>query len=440
MAAADANDEAALRRSHHQQQDPILRRRKQSCLHLGSSAIARVGVPQAEEVRQALEASRALGAMRRSRSDLSLSERRLYQFWANMPYDSQRHADDQAINRLLMEWTPEWDGIPRGEDDVDIGPKQEISMASEEEPRDVEAEDDMSELPVFDDDFEFFSEHSSTGVHAFKAHAHAEFPGAELQRDDPAQPAEQQPGAPLSQVGNTQPGDITTLALGNDSTSEIERLENESSMLRFKRNVKRTHQVPLPQRFEEKEQHRSGNRVIAGAVESAIDPNPQVSDQNCSGTKAPSVPEKPATQPRETTDEVQDETDTKTLPQNQQQTKVRDANQVGNNRPENAPMSAMPGIEATGADLQWAQRALLDDSTALLETTTTSTTDPARGDTVSGSQTRREFRAATRREEEAAKRKGTERGRLRKTAPDMKVQEQRQRQSSRVRLPGGFRR
>ena len=404
VTAAGGNDESAPRISHYPQHDPILRR-KPSDLHLRSSAIARLGIPE-PEARLALENSRALGVLQRSASDLNLAERRSYypvQF--DMPYDHQRNFDDQVIKDLLVEWTPQWAGVPRGNDPADIGPKEEVMGG--EEFFDVEAEDDTSESSLVDGGFYDSFEHSSFEDHVLKTHLDGNIPGLELRRDGPT-PTEQDSRAKLPHEEYVK--NVANLALGNDSTAEIERLEEQLSMLRSRRNAKRTGERPTP-----------------GAAQTPTQTNP-ASAENDTDTSSPFVPKKLAVQRRVTMDEVQDEADTNNLSEKNPLTKVRDGEEGGN---KHARASTFPRpTEASQAELEWAQRAP-EDSTEFSEPT-----DPARADLVFGPQSRRDVRAAQR-EASTSKRKGSERGRLRKAAPDVKVHEGRERRASRVRSPGG---
>lgn len=404
--AAGGNDESAPRISHYQQHDPILRR-KPSDLHLRSSAIARLGIPEAE-ARLVLENSRAHGVLQRSASDVNLAESRSYypvQF-DNMPYDHQRNFDDQVIKDLLVEWTPQWAGVPRGNDPADIGPKEGIMGG--EGLFDVETEDDTSESSVVDGGFYDSFEHSSFENHILKTHLDGNILGLELRRDGPT-PTEQDSRAKLPHEEFAK--DVANLALGNDSTAEIERLEEQLSMLRSRRNAKRT-DTGLPSRgLDEKTQHRTGKMIVPGAAQTPTQANAATAEHD-TNTSSPSVPKKPAAQRRVTMDEAQDEADTNNSSEENPLTKVRDGEEGGT---KHARASTFPRpTDSSQAEPEWAQR-VLEDSTEFSEPT-----DPARADLVlSGSQSRRDVRAAQR-EASTSKRKGSERGKLRKAAPDVK--------------------
>lgn len=417
VTAAGASDENAPRRSLYQQRslahDAILRR-KPSDLHLRSSAIARLGIPQAE-ARLALEASRVLGTLQRSASDLNLAERRSHypaQF-DNIPYDPQRNADDQIINQLLVEWTPQGPSVPRGNGSADVGVK--------EEPVDDEAHDDLSETSATDDDLDDSSEHSSIGNHILETHQYGNLVASELQAPTAAK-QDSRTRFPYDHVK-----DVANLASRTDSTAEIERLEEQLSMLKFKRNAKRAGTELLSKQLNERAEHQTAKRPTSGAAQTPTQVNPATVEHDNSTSRS-SVPKKPAVQRRVTMDEVQDEADTKISPEKSPMAECRDGDE-GGNKPVRASTFPRPK-ETPEAELEWAQR-VLEDSTAFSEPT-----DPARAEIVFGSRTRRDVRAAQR---DASKRRGSDRGRLMKGAADLKGHELRERRTSRVRSPKGVR-
>lgn len=416
VARAGENDESAPRSSFDQHPslwpDPILRR-KPSDLHLRSNAIARLGIPQTE-ARVALEASGAPGPLQRSVSDLNLDERRSYNLaqFNNVPYALQQSPEDQTIRQLLGEWTPQWGRVPRGNDTADTGMEKEIMGG--EEPFDIDAQDGLDEWSIGNDDFYTSSEHSTITL---EKHHRGNIPAAELQ----APAAAKQDSRTRFPYGGHVVMDMANLASRNDSLAEIERLEEQLSMLKTIRNAKRTARELLTKQINEKTEHKTGERPTPGVAQTPTQANPATVERDNS-TSCPSVPNTPKVQPRMTMNEVQDGANTKTSPEKNPQTEVRDSDQRGN-KP--ASVSTFTGpVESSEAEVEWAQRALEDSTTASSEST-----DPAGAEVVFGSRTRRDVRAAQR---QASKRRGSERGRLIKGAADPQMRERR---ASRVRSP-----
>lgn len=412
VTAAEANDDNAPKRSlYHQHSlahDQILRR-KPSDLHLRSSAIARLGIVQTE-ARLALQASRVLGALQRSVSDLNLAERRSYfpaQF-DSMQYNPQRNADDQIIKQSSIE----------GNDSADVRVR--------EEPIDVEAHEDLSQTSVADDDFDSSSDHSSIGDHNLEAHQHSNISASELQTPTAA---EQDSRTKFPYIGHVK--DVANQDWRTDSLAEIERLEEQLSMLKSIRNSKRTGKELLSKQLKERTEHKTGKRPAARPAAGPAQTPKKVNSatvEHDNNTSSPPVPKKLAVQRRVPMNEVQDEADTKISSDKNPTAEGRDGNE-GGNRPVRVLTFPRP-METPAAELEWAQR-VLEDSTAFSEPT-----DPAGPDIVFGSRSRRDVRAAQR---EASKRRGSERGRLMKGAADLKTHELRERRTSRVRSPKGVR-
>lgn len=408
VTASEANDDNAPERSLYQQHslahDQILRR-KPSDLHLRSSAIARLGIAQTE-AGLALQASRVLGALQRSVSDLNLAERRSYfpaQF-DSMQYNPQRNADDQIIKQSPIE----------GNDSADVRVR--------EEPIDVEAHEDLSQTSVADEDFDSASDHSSIGDHNLEAHQHSNISASELQTPTAA---EQVSRTKFPYIGHVK--DVANQDWRTDSLAEIERLEEQLSMLKSIRNAKRTGKELLSKQLKERTEHKTGEGPAAGPAQTPKKVNSATVEHD-NNRSSPPVPKKLAVQRRVPMKEVQDEADTKISSEKNPTAEGRDGNE-GGNRPVRVSTFPRP-METPAAELEWAQR-VLEDSTALSEPT-----DPARADIVFGSRTRRDVRAAQR---DASKRRGSERGRLMKGAADLKGHEQRERRTSRVRSPKGVR-
>lgn len=408
VTAAEANDDNAPERSLYQQHslahDQILRR-KPSDLHLRSSAIARLGIAQTE-ARLALQASRVLGTLQRSASDLNLAERRSYfpaQF-DSMQYHPQRNADDQIINQSSVERN----------DSADVRVR--------EEPTDVEAHEDLSQTSVADDDFDSSSDHSSIGDHILETHQHSNISASELQTPTAA---EQDSRTRFPYIGHVK--DVATQDSRTDSVAEIERLEEQLSMLKSIRNAKRTGKELLSKQLRERTEHKTGEGPTPRPAQTLKQLNSAAVEHD-NNTSSPPAPKKPAVHRQVPMNEVQDEADTKILPEKTPMADGRNRNE-GGNKPVRAPTFPKP-VETPEAELEWAQRAL-EDSTAFSEPT-----DPAGADIVFGSRSRRDVRAAQR---EASKRRGSERGRLMKGAADLKGHELRERRTSRVRSPKGVR-
>lgn len=412
LTAADAADGNVTRRLPYQQRSlahhPTLRR-KPSELHLRSSAIARLGIPEAE-VRLALEASRARGALRRSVSDLNLDERRSTypSEFDHMPYDHQGSRDDQIINQLLLEWTAQGASGPRRDERAETGTGQ--GTISGDEPVDS---DDQSTSSVIKDDYGF-SEESTSGDNISKT-PNVQTPGGDLQA---AASAETDPIAELHDEKHIQ--NEARLVWGNNSTVEIEKLEKQLATLKFMRNAKRTGMGLLSKVLNEKAEHRTGDRLAAGAVQTTKQAEPTTAEQD-GHTGPPSEPKMPTVQRRVTMDEVEDEADTKKPTGSQPPVAARDGDE-GGTKPTHAPTFLTP-VQTSEGELEWAQR-VLQDSVALC--------DPARAETVLGSQSRRDVRAAHR---EASRRDGPDRSRRRNGAADQRVHEWKERQRSRVRSP-----
>lgn len=406
--AAEANDDNAPERTPYQQHslahDQILRR-KPSDLHLRSSATARLGIAQTE-ARLALQASRVPGTLQRSASDLNLAERRSYfpaQF-DSMQYYPQRNADGQIINQSSVE----------GNDSADVRVR--------EEPIDVEAHEDLSQTSVADDDFDSSSDHSSIRDHILETHQHFNISASELQTPTAAEPDSR---TRFPYIGHVK--DVANQDSRTDSMAEIERLEEQLSMLKSIRNAKRTGKELLSKQLKERTEHKTGKRPTPGPSQTLKQLNSAAVEYN-NNTSTPPAPKKPAVQRKVTMNEVQDEADTKISSEMNPTAEGRDGNE-GGNKPVRASTFPKP-VETPEAELEWAQR-VLEDSTAFSEPT-----DPAGADIVFGSQSRRDVRAAQR---EASKRRGSERGRLMKGAADLKAHELRERRTSRVRSPKGVR-
>ncbi|KAK2608345.1 hypothetical protein N8I77_006963 [Diaporthe amygdali] len=424
VASADAAEGDAPRILPYQQRSlanhPTLRR-KPSELHLRSNAIARLGIPEAE-ARLALEASRVRGGLHRSVSDLDLAERRPFyppQF-DKMPYDPKRNADDQIINQLLLDWTPQWTGLPRatGPRDMETGQK----TMSDDETEDYEGREDLSPFSVIEDDYYGSSEHSTIRGHILKTHKDREAPGVERQAEATAE-AESRVDH-QEQVENEP-----RLAWGNDSTAEIERLEEQLATLKFKRNAKRADIGLLSKVLNHNTERRAGERPTAEAAQTTKPVHLTTSGQDddtddCSGLKMPAV------QRRVTMDEVEDEDDTKMATHNHPPSGAQDGDDELT-KPARASMFPT-AVQTSKAELEWAQR-VLQDSAALSEPT-----DPERAEIEFRSQSRRDVRAARRessKRRESSRRPGSDRGRLQKRTADQKVQEWRERQKSHVRSP-----
>lgn len=414
VTASGARDENLPRRSLLQQHllahDQILRR-KPSDLHLRSSAIARLGISQAE-ARLALEAHRVLGSLQRSASDLNLAERRSYhpaQF-NSMQYDPQRNADDQ----LSVEWTSQGASIRPGNGPADDSVKEDSI--------DVEAREDPSQTSVADDDFDGSFDHSSIGDHILETHQQLNSSASELQTPTAA---EQDSRHRFPYIGHVK--DVANQDSRTDSMAEIERLEEQLIILKSIRNAKRTGKELLSKQLKERTEHKIVERPAPGPAQTPkeVEPATVEHDNNIS---SPPVPKKLAGKRRVPMNEVQDEADTKISPDRAPMADGRDGNE-GSNKPVRASTFPKP-VETPEAELEWAQRAL-EHSTAFSEPP-----DPARADIVFGSRSRRDVRAAQR---DASKRRGSERGRLMKGAADPKAHELRERRTSRVRSPKGVR-
>lgn len=419
VAAAGVHDENAPRSSFDQQSslapDPILRR-KPSDLHLRSNAIARLGISQAE-ARVALEACGAPGPLQRSVSDLNLDERRSYNLAQlnNVPYAPERNPEDQTIKQLLVDWTPQWGSGPRRNDTADTGAKEEIMGG--EEPFDLEAQDDLNEWSIGNDDFYTSSEHSTITL---EKHHRGNIPAEEL-RSPTAAEQDLRTRFPFG----THMEDGVTLASTNNSMAEIERLEEQLSMLKSIRNAKRTGKELLSKHYNEMTEHKTGERPTTGAAQTPTQADPAtVARDNSIGS--PAIPKKLAVQRRVTMDQVQDQADTKIWSGKNTIAEIQDGDE-GGNKPARASNS-LRSIETSEAEVESAQRAL-EDSTASSEST-----DPAGAEIVFGSRTRRDVRAAQRQasQRQASKRRGSERGRLIKGAADPQMRERR---TSRVRSP-----
>lgn len=411
-AAVGANDENLPRNSFDHPSlwpDPILRR-KPSDLHLRSNAIARLGIPQTE-ARVALEASGAPGPLQRSVSDLNLDERRSYNLaqFNNVPYALQQSPEDQTIKQLLGEWTPQWGRVPRGNDTADTRMEKEIMGG--EEPFNIEAQDGLDEWSIGNDDFYTSSEHSTITL---EKHHRGNITAAELQ--SPA--AAKQDSRTRFPYGGHVVMDMANLASRNDSLAEIERLEEQLSMLKTIRNAKRTARELLSKQLNEKTEHKTWERPTPGVARTPSQANSATVERDDS-TGSPSVPNTPKVQPRMTMNEVQAEANTKISPEKPE---VQEGDE-GSKKPARALTSLRP-METSEAEVERAQRALEDSTTASSEST-----DPAGAEIVFGSRTRRDVRAAQR---QASKRRGSERGRLIKGAADPQMRERR---TSRVRSP-----
>lgn len=426
VTSADAAEGDAPRRLPYQQRSlanhPTLRR-KPSELHLRSNAIARLGIPEAE-ARLALEASRVRGGLHRSVSDLDLADRRPFypsQF-DNVPYDPKRNADDQIINQLLLDWTPQWTGAPRGKGPRDMGMGQEIM--SDDETEDYQGREDLSPFSVIEDDYYGSSEHSTIKGHILKTHKDREAPGSERQAEAPAE-AESRTRVDHQEQVDNEP----RLAWGNDSTAEIERLEEQLATLKFQRNAKRADIGLLSKVLNVKTGGRAGERP-AGEAAQTIRPADLTTSEQDDDTDPSSGLKMPAVQRRVTMDEVEDEADTKKATHNHPPSEAQDSD---DEITKPARASTFPtAVKTSKAELEWAQR-VLQDSAALSEPT-----DPGRAEIEFGSQSRRDVRAARRessKRRESSRRPGSDRGRLQKRTADQKVQDWRERQTSRVRSP-----
>lgn len=413
VAAAGENAENAPRSSFDQHPslwpDPILRR-KPSDLHLRSNAIARLGIPQTE-ARVALEASGAPGPLQRSVSDLNLDERRSYNLaqFNNVPYALQQSPEDQTIRQLLGEWTPQWGRVPRGTDNADTGMEKEIMDG--EEPFNIEAQDGLDEWSIGNDDFYTSSEHSTITL---EKHHRGNIPAAELQ----APAAAKQDSRTRFPYGGHVVMDMANLASRNDSLAEIERLEEQLSMLKTIRNAKRTARELLSKQINENAEQKAEQRPTPLVAQTPTQANPATVERD----NSPSEPKTPTVQPRVTTNEVQDEANTKISPKKNPMAEVQKGDEGSN---KTARASTLPrSMDSSEAEVESAQRALEDSTTASSEST-----DPAGAEIVFGSRTRRDVRAAQR---QASKRRGSERGRLIKGAADPQMRERR---TSRVRSP-----
>lgn len=418
VTGSGAKDENLSRRSLLQQHllahDQILRR-KPSDLHLRSSAIARLGISQAE-ARLALEAHRVLGSLQRSVSDLNLAERRAYypaQF-DSMQYNLQRNADDQIIDQSSVEWTSQGAGVPPGNDHADVRVR--------EDPNDVEAHEDLSQTSVADDDFDGSSDHSSIGVNILETHQHFNISASELETPTAA---EQDSRNRFPYIGHVK--DVANQDSRTDSMAEIERLEEQLSMLKSIRNAKRAGKELLSKQLKERTEHKIAERPAPGPAQTSKEVNSATVEHD-NNRSSPPVSKRLAGKRQVPMNEVQDEADTKISPEKNPMADGRDSND-GGNKPVRASTFPKP-VETPEAELEWAQR-VLEDSTAFSESP-----DPARADIVFGSRSRKDVRAAQR---DASKRRGSERGRLMKGAADLKAHELRERRASRVRSPKGGR-
>ncbi|KAI3393460.1 hypothetical protein diail_4256 [Diaporthe ilicicola] len=320
---ADASDRnwPGKSKSPYQQRSlanhPTLRR-KASGLQLRSSAIARLGIPQAE-ARLALEASRARGSLHSFVSDLDLDEARPVnpaQF-QNMPHGPQRDVGDQPINQPL------WDHMPEGavaNKRADLG---KIAQDSETSGRGIDSKgrDDLTTSSVTEDDYCDSSEQASSRDDILWKY-----------RDGKEQGPDLQPSASTETVSTAKPHreehikDEAGLALGaTESSLEIERLEEQLATLKSIREAKRTYKALMPIVLKENTGHRDlPKKSTTVAVQATKHTDPTMTEQDKTKSQ-PSRTDLPAAQlqRRVTMDEVQDEANTKRPSENLQAAKLR---------------------------------------------------------------------------------------------------------------------
>lgn len=376
-------------------------RRKASDMYLRSSAIARLGIPEAQ-ARVALEASHVLDDLERSMSDFDDTERQPFypsQF-DGTPYDPQRNADDRIINQLLVEWTPQGVGAPRGNEASNTRVRPE-GMAVEELDE-FEGDDNLSESSAVEDGYYGSSEHSSIRSFGPDLLQGSKTPGAEVHGTDSAG---QNPRANPNHEGGQEESDPLWR---EDPTTEIARLEERLATLKSLREEEKPRVGLMGNTADEKTEQ--GTREGLATVSTAQPPplphtqeGPATADQD-TDTGISSPPTQPLIQRRVTMDEVEDEENTKKLSENHYP--PAEPQDGGDRADKPARASTFPkAAETPEAELQWAQR-VLEDSSAFSEPP-----DSATSDIVFGSASRRSVRAAQR---EASKHKAPGPRKLRK--------------------------
>lgn len=367
-------------------------------MHLRSRAIARLGIPEAE-ARVALEANRVLDDLERSISDLDLDERRpgYPSQFDNTRYDPQRNADDQIINQLLLEWTPQGVGAPRGNEASKFAVRPE-NVADEDLDED-EGDDDLSEFSEIEDEYYGSSEHSSVREMNPKTTQIGKTPGTDLYNT-----AVEDHGMGAKAVNGEEIEEEVNMAWQNDSTMEIARLEERLAALKSKKGGEKLDEKAA-QGTEEGLAPVANTQPAPAGIQAQIQTQegPATAEQD-SKAGMPSPPTQPTIQRRVTIDEVQDETDTKRMPETHHPpADFWDGDDIAD-KPSRA--STFPKtVKTSEAELQWARR-VLEDTTAFSEPA-----DPARAEIVFGSPSRRSVRAAQR---ETSKHKEPGRRRLRK--------------------------
>ncbi|KAG8160674.1 hypothetical protein KVR01_008938 [Diaporthe batatas] len=354
-AAANATDRNMARRFPYRQRS-LLRdsklRRKSSDMYLRSRAIARLGIPESE-ARAALEANRVLDGLERSVSELDTTERRpLYHSqFESRPYDPQRNADDQMINQLLVECTPQGASVHRGTEPASAWVRPKNMAATEIDKYEEDA--DLSESSAFDDDLYGSCEHSSVRDLIPKTPQTGEPLWAELH-----DAAFADHDVRTKTVKGAGIDEEAILAGQNDPMTEIERPEGRLATLKSMRGGKTAQDIilapaamtqPTPPRMPAQSQMQEGPDTAAGATNVVV----------------VSSPTQPTIQRRVTVDEVEDEEDTSKQPAKHHPPPELEYSGDRADKPERA--SALPETAKTaGAELEWEQR-VLEDTTAFSE-------------------------------------------------------------------------